>query len=108
MWLSRCILNPVFPDSNGGGEKVDTAFHLSEVVKIRNSVINVSQVCQGCAERQISPAELLRQQFEYTQPKSRATMHNANDSRCCNVKLYVYVKFQPYVKTTTCNNQSVI
>ena len=34
-------------------------------------------------------------------PQSRSIMHNANDSlplRCCNVKLSVSVKFQPYVK----------
>ena len=32
-------------------------------------------------------------------PQSRDIMHNANDSlRCCNVKLCVSMKFQPYVK----------
>ena len=103
-WLSSWIHYPVFPGSNTGGGKVDTAFHPSEVGEMSSSIINAAQVYRGCADRQRSPrfspsarvrvhtagAGMCRQ--------SRAIIHNANDSLlCCNVKLCVYVKFQLYV-----------
>ena len=36
-WLNRCIHNPVFPGSNHGGGKVDSAFHHSEVSEMSSS-----------------------------------------------------------------------
>ena len=41
-WLSRWIHNPVFPGSNPGGVKVDSAFHPSEVGEMSSSVINAA------------------------------------------------------------------
>ena len=49
-WLSRWIHNPVFPGSNPGGGKVDSAFHPSEVGEMSSSISNAAQVCQGCAD----------------------------------------------------------
>ena len=68
LWLSSWIHNPVFPGSNPGGGKVDSAFHPSEVSEMSSSIVNAVQVCRGCADRQRSPSELLQQEFECTQP----------------------------------------
>ena len=54
-WLSRWIHNPVFPGSNPGGGKVDSALHPSEVCEMSSSIINAAQVCRGCADRPRSP-----------------------------------------------------
>ena len=53
-WLSCWIHNPVFPGSNPGGGKVDSAFHPSEIGEMSSSVINGAQVFRGCADRQRS------------------------------------------------------
>ena len=79
-----------------------------------SSIINASQVFRGCADRQRSPGELFRQEFECTQPgwyvpQSRAIIHNANDSlRCCNVKLCVSVKIQKQKNISIYNIEELI
>ena len=54
-WLSCWIPNPVFPGSNPGGGKVDSAFQPSEVGELNSSVINSAQVCRGCTDRHRTP-----------------------------------------------------
>ena len=49
-WLNRWIHNPVFPGSNPGGGKVDSAFHPSEIGEMSSSTINAAQVCRGFAD----------------------------------------------------------
>ena len=102
-WLSRWIHNPVFPSSNPGGGKVDSAFHPSEVSE---AVLLMLRKCVGIrADRQRPPLvnSFGKSSSAHSRgwhvPQSRAIIHNANDSlRRCNVKLCVSVKFQPYVK----------
>ena len=48
-WLNRWIHNPVFPGSNPGGGKVDSAFYPSKVGEMSSSIINAAQVCYGSA-----------------------------------------------------------
>ena len=103
-WLSRWILNPVFPGSYPGGGKVDSAFVPSEVSKMSFRVINAVQVCRGCADRQRAPVNSFGKtssthSLGWYVPQSRAILHNSNDSlRCCNVKFCVSVKFKPYME----------
>ena len=72
--------------------------------EMSSSIINAMQVCQGCADRQRPPVNSFGKSSSahsrgWYVPQSRAIMHNANDSLlCCNVKLFVSVKFQSYVE----------
>ena len=85
--------------------RVDSTFHPSEVGEMSSRIINAAQVCRGCADRQRSPRlnSFGKSSSAHTRgryvPQSRATMLISNDTlRCCNVKLCVSLKFQPYVK----------
>ena len=46
------------------GRKVDSTFHPCEVDEMSSSVIDATQVCLGCTDRQRSPDELFRQEFK--------------------------------------------
>ena len=75
-WLSRWIHNAVFPGSNPGAGKVDSAFHPFEVCEMSSSIINAAQVCRVVRIVRDPPGELLRQVFECTQV-----------SMCCRIGL---------------------
>ena len=63
-WLSCWIHNPVFPGSNPGDGKVDSAFHPSDGVAVL-----MLRKCVGVVRIVRDPlGELLRQEFECTQP----------------------------------------
>ena len=69
-----------------------------------SSIINAAQVSGLCGLSEIPPVNSFSKSSSahsrgWYVPQSRAIIHNMNDSlRCCNVKLCVSVKYQPYVK----------
>ena len=79
-WLVAGFIIQCFRGFSGldPGGKVELAFNPSEIGEMSSSIINAAQVCRGCADRQRSPGELLRQEFECTQP----TAHSAHGLVC--------------------------